>query len=842
METLTPILMLASRFVLASALLMALYWFVWRKQATYRAKRTFLLSLPAVALAISLIQVEVYKPDPVVIETTGSTTFSTASAPIADNPTISPILTTVHTPKEAEKEEATGILHAPTFDQTIGQKDFPASWLLTAYTFIIIGLCLPFAVNLMQLHRLHKCGKVEETDEEGCRIITAEEVKAPFSCHRTIYLPQQLTASQRRMILCHELSHIRHRHYRDVWVIETLTRLLWWNPFLWWCRKELRNVHEFEADSDVLATGENVSAYQAILIEEVMHGDVVITNGFNHSFIRRRFIEMLESSNRRMTSRGKVVTTAWMILTAGLMCCTVGEAETVYRVMSDEPQIDTRPTKKESVQDSAINTTVAISIENEKMAASNEGVQDSMTADIFRESGKKVTTVPLQTTERTDGQPQQAASPTRSEAQVPPQYPLSEYKELAETDSIAKMNYNLLMECIRKVQGYCKQIASDRNLTQTDIDDHVNAYTVQTFGKAGIRLMPGGGYRLPDQTIVIEDGKSYGSPASYGEHGGKTTPTRIVQNAKLAFAPITFDEYGSMVHTFRLIRYPDETHLVLYICPTSMQEMINLSWQSILSNPDTGDRYMLRGIQGFTNDISAVIVNNCQSVPLQLTYIFPPLEQDIKRVQVHIPGHIEQTHRINEIAMNPGRVVRDNSLRARCVQPSTDEWKPENQAPDMKRDKSPNYDVQNEHTFPIYTEVQTGQPQVFHRENDHYKVYRGKECTYVVKTCRVRWDWEFFINSSNMMLIDPETDTRYMIAGTEHFPLDTYYWVYGQKGQYIRFISVFPPLPEQVNSVDIFEGNCLRRNNSGLAKRLRNLQVQNYHQASPAKQKGKVIY
>ena len=64
----SPILLLAGRFLLASALLMALYWIVWRKQSTHRAKRMYLLSMPIVAIAIALLQVEVYQPDPVVVE------------------------------------------------------------------------------------------------------------------------------------------------------------------------------------------------------------------------------------------------------------------------------------------------------------------------------------------------------------------------------------------------------------------------------------------------------------------------------------------------------------------------------------------------------------------------------------------------------------------------------------------------------------------------------------------------------------------------------------------------------------------------------------------------------
>ena len=74
----SPILLIAGRFLLASALLMALYWVVWRKQATYRAKRMYLLTMPIIALAISLLQVEVYKPEPVVVEVSGPSGLSSS--------------------------------------------------------------------------------------------------------------------------------------------------------------------------------------------------------------------------------------------------------------------------------------------------------------------------------------------------------------------------------------------------------------------------------------------------------------------------------------------------------------------------------------------------------------------------------------------------------------------------------------------------------------------------------------------------------------------------------------------------------------------------------------------
>ena len=337
----SPILLLAGRFLLASALLMALYWVVWRKQATYRAKRMYLLTMPIVALAISLLQVEVYKPEPVVVEVIGPSEPNEPTEP-------SPI------PSQGRGVDTAPIMNLPIENETnsaslsegqgislppLGEGKGWGPWgpwglgLCLLYTLIALLFFAPFVISMWQVRRLRKKVNTRKYEEDKhIHILMGQAVEAPFSFYRTIFLPQCLTEAQHRMILAHERGHILHRHYIDVWVSETVTRLFWWNPFLWWALQELRNVHEFEADSEVLGTGEDVLAYQTILIEEVLHGDIVIANGFNHSFIRRRFVEMLQSTNRHMSSMAKAGTAAWMLLVIALMCCTVGEAETVYKV------------------------------------------------------------------------------------------------------------------------------------------------------------------------------------------------------------------------------------------------------------------------------------------------------------------------------------------------------------------------------------------------------------------------------------------------------------------------------------------------------------------------------
>ena len=338
METLYAILPLAGRYILVAGLLMALYWMLWRKQATHRAKRIYLLALPFMALAITLIQIEVYKPDPVIV-TIEKKVEAVQNISMAEAIPMTTSATTVAPTEVNEAEEAIPLALAPM--EAVEEAINLSTWdiITIVYISILVALCIPFVVGFVQLMMLSKKANKQQDKEKNIRILTGQAIKAPFSFYRSIFLPSNLTDTQRRMILSHEEAHIQHRHYLDMWISALVTRLFWWNPFLWWANNELRNIHEFEADGVVLNTGEDLYTYQTILIEEVMHGDIVIANGFNHSFIRRRFIEMAKSTNRRMSKWGKIGTSAWMLLIVALFCCSVGKAETIYKtVITHEPQ------------------------------------------------------------------------------------------------------------------------------------------------------------------------------------------------------------------------------------------------------------------------------------------------------------------------------------------------------------------------------------------------------------------------------------------------------------------------------------------------------------------------
>lgn len=96
------------------------------------------------------------------------------------------------------------------------------------YAFIFLLLSVPLLVNVFKVREMRKDAKIVKMSSDDVTIYSNETIETPFSFFRSIYLPQKLTETQYRMILTHEVAHIQHYHYIDVWVTEQVA-MKWLN-------------------------------------------------------------------------------------------------------------------------------------------------------------------------------------------------------------------------------------------------------------------------------------------------------------------------------------------------------------------------------------------------------------------------------------------------------------------------------------------------------------------------------------------------------------------------------------------------------------------------------------
>ena len=156
---------------------------------------------------------------------------------------------------------------------------------------------------------------------KGVRIIKIDRDTTPFSFFNFVFIDKKNTkGSGMKEMLAHEMEHVRQRHSFDVLILELLTIIQWFNPFIWLLKRSIRENHEFLADNGVLKPEVSSAAYRMLLLNSAFIQQPVIANNFNYSLIKIRIkmITKIKSSKTAALkfSLGILVTAAMLVIFA----------------------------------------------------------------------------------------------------------------------------------------------------------------------------------------------------------------------------------------------------------------------------------------------------------------------------------------------------------------------------------------------------------------------------------------------------------------------------------------------------------------------------------------------
>lgn len=179
----------------------------------------------------------------------------------------------------------------------------------------IIGIAVFFmreVVSIVRLFRLIRRGtpltaEQAGVSQQGVRVVVMKNEIAPFSWFRHVVLSEKDFRENPREILTHELAHIRLGHSWDVAVCNLLIIFQWWNPAAWLLKRELQNVHEFEADEAVINRGVDAKQYQLLLIRKSVGERLFsMANNLNHQSLKKR-ITMMTTKKSSPWQKAKVL-------------------------------------------------------------------------------------------------------------------------------------------------------------------------------------------------------------------------------------------------------------------------------------------------------------------------------------------------------------------------------------------------------------------------------------------------------------------------------------------------------------------------------------------------------
>ena len=166
------------------------------------------------------------------------------------------------------------------------------SILLLIYILGVVVFLLRQCWVLIQMLLLLRKGTCVSEDK-GIKLLVYDYEISPFSWMNHIVMSRKDWQENGKAIIAHETAHIQKHHSLDILVVDFCIILQWFNPVVWLLKRELQNIHEYEADEEVINQGINAREYQLLLIKKAVGSRrFSIANSFNHTSLKKRITMM----------------------------------------------------------------------------------------------------------------------------------------------------------------------------------------------------------------------------------------------------------------------------------------------------------------------------------------------------------------------------------------------------------------------------------------------------------------------------------------------------------------------------------------------------------------------
>lgn len=238
-------------YLLQTQICLALLWLLYRfglsPSGAFAQHRAYLLLTVGVAFIVPLLSIPIYAAETLTVDyyTTFSYVTSTTATPLPPASPYTPLL--------------------------IGSLIVSAA---------LLGVLIR---NLWRIQRIIRNARTIE--HQGVKLFYTNQHNLPFSFFHYVVVGNNEQSAE---IIAHEMTHVRLHHSLDCLLIEGMRILFWWNPFVWWWGRSLKEVHEFQADQAVLEKGFDTEQYILLLIQGLTGNHPEIVSGFSYSRIKKR--------------------------------------------------------------------------------------------------------------------------------------------------------------------------------------------------------------------------------------------------------------------------------------------------------------------------------------------------------------------------------------------------------------------------------------------------------------------------------------------------------------------------------------------------------------------------
>lgn len=250
----------------ATALFFAAYWLLMRREKRHQMVRFYLLGTLLLASLLPAVHLHIAVPHQYVMNEGATGIF--------------PPLT-YQTAETSPTGQTSPILQANV------------NWLFWLWLAGAVAATAVLLVRLVSLWRRIRGLPFEECD--GVLVALLDDDTPAFSFGRRIVVGTRgFSEAEVQQLVGHERVHVRQRHTADIMLCELARVVLWFDPFIYLYARELKRVHEYIADSEMM------SADYAKLFYHQVSGRCYspLAHCFDYRMVHQRIAMMARHRNR----------------------------------------------------------------------------------------------------------------------------------------------------------------------------------------------------------------------------------------------------------------------------------------------------------------------------------------------------------------------------------------------------------------------------------------------------------------------------------------------------------------------------------------------------------------
>ncbi|SFT53143.1 Signal transducer regulating beta-lactamase production, contains metallopeptidase domain [Algoriphagus locisalis] len=191
------------------------------------------------------------------------------------------------------------------------------NWIFLTYLLIALLLLVFKSHSIVTLMRWKNQG--EKLTIDGATIIISEKAKTPFSFLNTIFIKKidYEKGNELGVIVSHEMAHISQRHYLDLFILEFLNIIFWFNPICYLIKYQAQVNHEYLADQIILERNYDVNQYKKTLFKFSTSNLIPLTSPIVSSTLKLRITMLNKSQNKHSKNWSILASCILGILTWG---------------------------------------------------------------------------------------------------------------------------------------------------------------------------------------------------------------------------------------------------------------------------------------------------------------------------------------------------------------------------------------------------------------------------------------------------------------------------------------------------------------------------------------------